>query len=269
VCTVVDTGDGQSCIQDTAGDYEINQDCTFTFTGAGTVTRAEWGMYGWGCGDDYLQVNGGTKYCDTSSSGSALPASMQMAGTSTSFSFLSGENCPPYGASCTGFKLCAPVGCVACPASKYQPAPGSPSCLDCPAGHAFNATDCTGCPAGKYSATGVHCTDKEATWARLKAAVESTPSGSSVTFVLSPNFNCSDYSGEITISTGKVTVIGDSTIICDAAQGGRFFSVVSGAQLNLNAMTLKNGFGDKVKVSMLPSSNEIVTSLCFREEPFS
>jgi hypothetical protein len=104
------------------------------------------------------------------------------------------------------------------------------------------------------------CTDKEITWAGLKAAVESTPSGSSVTFVLGPNFDCSDYSGEIAISTGNVTVLGDGTIICDAAQGGRFFVVSSGAQLNLDAMTLKNGLGDKVKVSILPS-NEIVTSL--------
>jgi hypothetical protein len=85
------------------------------------------------------------------------------------------------------------------------------------------------------------------TWAGLKAAVESTPSGSSVTFVLSPNFDCSDYSysGEITISTGNVTVLGDGTI-CDAAQGGRFFSVGSGAQLNLDAMTLKNGAAEYV-----------------------
>jgi hypothetical protein len=89
------------------------------------------------------------------------------------------------------------------------------------------------------------CTDNLTTWARLKAAVEGTLSGSSVTFVLSPNFDCSDYSGEITISTGNVTVLGDGTI-CDAAQGGRFFSVSYGAQLNLDAMTLKNGAGDQV-----------------------
>ena len=63
--------------------------------------------------------------------------------------------------------------------------------------------------------------------------------------MLSPNFDCSDYSGQITISTGNVTVLGDGTI-CDAAQGGRFFSVSGGAQLNLDAMTLKNGFNMEV-----------------------
>jgi hypothetical protein len=93
------------------------------------------------------------------------------------------------------------------------------------------------------------------TWAGLRAAVESTPSDvvygplyhvmSSVTLVLSPNFDCSDYSSQITISTGNVTVLGDGTI-CDAAQGGRFFYVSRGAQLNLDAMTLKNGLASDV-----------------------
>jgi hypothetical protein len=55
-CAVVDTDDGQSCIQDTAGDYEANQDCTFTFTGAGTVTRAQWGLEHPGASKDGEQL---------------------------------------------------------------------------------------------------------------------------------------------------------------------------------------------------------------------
>jgi hypothetical protein len=60
--------------------------------------------------------------------------------------------------------------------------------------------------------------------------------------VLSPNFDCSDYSGPITVA-GNVTVHGHGAV-CDAAQEGRFFVVDSGAQLALDAMTLKNGYSD-------------------------
>jgi hypothetical protein len=82
------------------------------------------------------------------------------------------------------------------------------------------------------------------TWTGLKAAIESTPNVT-IEFMLSTNFDCSDRSSEITISTGNVTVFGSGTICADGNWRfrGSFFSVLSGAQLTLDAMTLKNGYG--------------------------
>jgi hypothetical protein len=82
-----------------------------------------------------------------------------------------------------------------------------------------------------------------ASWDGLKDAIDNIASGSSGTFALATGFNCG-YNGEITV-TGNVTVRGYGAV-CDAAQGGRFFSVNSGAQLALDAMTLKNGRTDYV-----------------------
>ena len=82
-----------------------------------------------------------------------------------------------------------------------------------------------------------------ASWIEAKTAIENIASGSSGTVTLAAGFNC-DYNGEITV-TGNVTVHGYGAV-CDAAQGGRFFRVNSGAQLALDAMALKNGYSSNV-----------------------
>ena len=82
-----------------------------------------------------------------------------------------------------------------------------------------------------------------ASWSEAKTAIENIASGSSGTVTLAAGFNCG-YNGEITV-TGNVTVRGYGAV-CDAAQGGRFFSVNSGAQLALDAMALKNGYSSNV-----------------------
>ena len=78
-----------------------------------------------------------------------------------------------------------------------------------------------------------------ASWSEAETAIENIASGSSGTVTLAAGFNC-DYNGAITV-TGNVTVHGYGAV-CDAAQGGRFFYVNSGAQLALDAMALKNGY---------------------------
>ena len=84
-------------------------------------------------------------------------------------------------------------------------------------------------------------------WTEAKTAIENIASGSSGTVTLAAGFNCG-YNGEI---NGEITVTGNVTVrgygaVCDAAQGGRFFSVNSGAQLALDAMALKNGYASYV-----------------------
>ena len=76
------------CIQDTSGDYGNNEDCAFTFTGAATVTREEWGLEASSsCSYDYLQVDGGAKYCGSASDATAFPASFPTSDNVTSFAF--------------------------------------------------------------------------------------------------------------------------------------------------------------------------------------
>jgi hypothetical protein len=78
-----------------------------------------------------------------------------------------------------------------------------------------------------------------ASWIEAKTAIENIASGSSGTVTLATGFECGYNNGQITVA-GNVTVHGYGAV-CDAAQGGRFFLVNSGAQLALDAMALKNG----------------------------
>ena len=99
VCAIVG-----NCVQDTSGDYEASQDCVFTFSGSAQLVRAEWGLEGYSsCNYDYLQVNGGTKYCGSTTDSTALPSAYSVTGV-TSFIFHSDSS-----AQGVGFKICAPT----------------------------------------------------------------------------------------------------------------------------------------------------------------
>ena len=98
-----------------------------------------------------------------------------------------------------------------------------------------------------------------ASWAGLKDAIKNIASGSSGAVTLATGFNC-DYNGQLNGATsrGQITVAGHVTVhgygaVCDAALGGPFFQVNSGAQLALDAMTLKNGL--HYSVSQMSSSH--------------
>jgi hypothetical protein len=90
-------------VQDYDGDYEPNQYCSFTFNSVGSTTleRAEWGVEDHpSCGYDYLQVNGGIKYCG--STYHQFPPTMEVSGLTTFVWYADG------GAQDMGFKICAP-----------------------------------------------------------------------------------------------------------------------------------------------------------------
>jgi hypothetical protein len=83
------------------------------------------------------------------------------------------------------------------------------------------------------------------TWTELKDAIGEIESGSSGTFVLPSDFDCSDYNSIINIK-GNVTVHGNGAV-CDAGQKDSFFFLFSEqliifASLTLDWMTLKNGY---------------------------
>ena len=101
-CVVLDTADGQSCIQDTEGDYEVTQECSFTLKAAGTVTRVEWALeQETNCAYDYVEVDGDAKYCGaTTDTATTFPESMTLPGP-TSFVFVSDGS-----GNFAGFKLC-------------------------------------------------------------------------------------------------------------------------------------------------------------------
>jgi hypothetical protein len=89
-------------VQDTSGNYDNNQDCTFKFVGSTALIRAEWGLEEEStCSYDYLQVNGASKYCGASGYSKAFPTELIVTGT-TSFVFESDGS-----TSGMGFKLCA------------------------------------------------------------------------------------------------------------------------------------------------------------------
>jgi hypothetical protein len=109
-CALSTDGAGNPCVQDTSGDYGNREDCTFTLTTDGaTLVRTEWGLEVSGsCQYDYLQVNGGSKYCGTTSK--AFPASMAVS-EATTFRFHSDVS-----VSGVGFKICAyPAGYTLAP----------------------------------------------------------------------------------------------------------------------------------------------------------
>ena len=138
---------GATCWQDTSGDYGENEECSFTLTGAATLFRAEWGLEASSnCGADFVQVNGGSKYCGSQSDTTAFPASLSVSGLTT-FTFKTDHS-----VTGSGFKICAypfpspsPVGCTS-----------SSSCIGsagCAAGY-FETTfrRCAACPAGTAKA---------------------------------------------------------------------------------------------------------------------
>jgi hypothetical protein len=98
-----------NCVQDTSGNYDNNQDCTFTFVGSTNLSRAEWGLESSSdCRYDYLQVNGASKYCGASGYSKAFPTELAVTGT-TSFVFKSDSS-----ATGVGFKLCDTAADGAC-----------------------------------------------------------------------------------------------------------------------------------------------------------
>jgi hypothetical protein len=109
-CALSTDGAGNPCVQDTSGNYGNDEECSFTLeTDGATLFRTEWGVEAEpSCNYDYLQVNGGTKYCGATSATTAFPASMAVSGT-TAFTFSS-----DYSTNGVGFKICA------------QPPPGVP-----------------------------------------------------------------------------------------------------------------------------------------------
>jgi len=205
-CALSTDDAGNPCVQDTLGHYGASEDCSFTLeTGGATLVRMEWGLEDESsCTYDYLQLDGGTKYCGTASYAEAFPASMAVSGA-MAFAFHSDDD--EFGA---GFKICAqpPAG------TTWPPTPVPPTPPPTPA-------------------------TMVASWAEAKTAIESIASGSSGTVTLATGFNCV-YNGQITIA-GDVTVHGNGAICDSSAQAGRFFAVNSGARLALDAMTLRNG----------------------------
>jgi hypothetical protein len=203
-------------VQDTGGDYGADEDCSFTLeTDGATLVRMEWGMEDdSNCAYDYLQLDGGTKYCGTASYARAFPALMAVS-RATTFAFHSDDS--EFG---VGFKICAqpPAG-----TSGFDPHVGI-SQVDIPVQTRLQVNS----------------------WTEAKTAIENIPKGSSGTVTLATGFNCS-YSSQITVA-GNVTVHGYGAV-CDAAQGGMFFHVNPGAKFALDAMTLKNGKGDSVSQS--------------------
>jgi hypothetical protein len=79
-------------------------------------------------------------------------------------------------------------------------------------------------------------------WAEAKLTVGAFPGGSGAV-VFAAGFNCT-YTSRIDIS-GNVTITGTSSrVVCDAGGAGRFFGVLSRAELVLRLpITLKNGDG--------------------------
>merc|ERR1711865_710488 len=101
-CKLEISADGH-CVSDTSGDYGALEDCSFTFTGSHTLTASEWGIEGYGCKYDYLEVDG-NKYCGGSGSSDALPSSGLAVSGVTTFNFHSDS--ASHG---TGFKLCMDI----------------------------------------------------------------------------------------------------------------------------------------------------------------
>jgi hypothetical protein len=98
----------QSDLQKIQDNYygDHREDCAFTFNGDATLVRTEWGLEGISyCHNDYVQVNGGTRYCGFSDK--VFPESMVVSGTTT-FTFH-----PDSSTNNIGFKICAyPVGYI-------------------------------------------------------------------------------------------------------------------------------------------------------------
>jgi hypothetical protein len=100
---------GQWCVSDGGGNYGNSEDCTFRFTGAGTLTREIFHLEeGLGCRYDYLNVttviDGSpfmAKYCGDSNSPSAPPRETEVTADMT-FSFHSDSS-----VNFDGFKICA------------------------------------------------------------------------------------------------------------------------------------------------------------------
>jgi hypothetical protein len=140
-CLLSTSTSGASCVQDTSGSHGNDEDCTFSFTGAATLVREEWGLeVNADCSYDYLQVNGGTKYCGGISSTNAFPSSMAVSGTTT-FAFHSDRT-----DSGTGFKICTPTT----PAPTATPTP-APTASPTPAPTASPVT--TAAPTASPTAT--------------------------------------------------------------------------------------------------------------------
>jgi hypothetical protein len=219
------------CVQDMEGDYEANQDCTFTFTGSAELTRDEWGFESVGdCAYDYLQLNGGTKYCGGAAGSTAFPATLVVSGT-TSFSFHSDSD--THG---TGFRICAPD-----PTS-------SPTKAPTPSGH-------THAPTPAPTATPTPAPVQVSSWVELRSAIDLYSYESNIGAAVGPlsidlaaTFN-SNYDSEIAISesfsgSNKIITINGNGAVLDAKTNGwkrRLFSLESGAFLTLRSVTLQNG----------------------------
>ena len=214
-CALSTDDAGSPCVQDTGGNYGANEDCSFTLeTGGATLVRMEWGLEDDNCDYDYLQVAGGTRYCDATSSAKALPASMAVSGPTT-FAFHSDGSV--FG---VGFKICAqpPAGTTWSPTSAPTPSPPTPARND------FSTP---------------------ARWTDLAENIKNTPSSGSAMIVLDMDFDCSDYTSQITIPTStNITIHGNGAVL-DAVHQGRFFTVDRGATLALDHLMLRHGRQDR------------------------
>ena len=106
-CTIVTRGNA-SCIQDTSGDYGVNEACDFVYRGDSAIYRAEWGLEaGSNCNYDWLAVaDTGEKYCGGEGDASTvqLPSS-PMHNRTTSPARIVGSG-RPVGQPCSCHEIC-------------------------------------------------------------------------------------------------------------------------------------------------------------------
>jgi hypothetical protein len=112
-CATETLGNGDHCVRDGEAILGEAEDCVFTYSGTGDVTRTEWALQppasgSAGCSESgFLEVDADLRYCGISSSSNSLkfPATMSLASEgTTSFVFHTHA-----ASTTTGFQLCTPA----------------------------------------------------------------------------------------------------------------------------------------------------------------
>ena len=161
-CATETLGNGDHCVRDGEAILGEAEDCVFTYSGTGDVTRTEWALQppasgSAGCSESgFLEVDADLRYCGISSSSNSLafPATMSLTSEgTTSFVFHTHA-----ASTTTGFQLCTPA--PAAGACAYQCSAGYEGAACTGTWTAAAATSCaTACgqAAGSGTAGAVSC----------------------------------------------------------------------------------------------------------------